>query len=887
MAFAPISAIEVKGALEHNLKNVDVSIERGSFTVITGVSGSGKSSLAFDTILAEAQRRFFYTLSHYSRQFLDLSARPAVRSLSGLSPAISLAQNETMPSRRATVGTLTDVGELLAVLLARFGEQRCPEHDLPTSALSPQEIAEHLGEKFAGKTVALVAPVVEAKKGVFKTQLTAFAERGFLKAIIDGDLVALAPSLALAKEEKHTIKLVVDLLKVKEPSRVGASLASETRLVRSIETALGEGRGFGEALLVNASGFVEPKGGFAFSTKGGCPTCGFSWPKLDSRHFSANSLGKCVTCQGLGYDASFLGEEAANDEDLIQVERAGLSDACPACQGTGLAAELRGIRLFGHNPHELYSAPVKSLRVLLEQATAETLGTNSAFRRVAEEALAKLHRIEEIGLGYLALSRRVRSLSGGEGQRLKLAGILAENLRGVLYVLDEPSQGLHPEELDLLLQALKRLKAGGNTLIVVDHDEMLMRAADWIIDLGPGGGARGGRIMAKFRPGDAANFINQSVTARYLSGANTLEVSSENSAARNAAAIEIKGATLHNLRIDSVRFPLGALTVVTGVSGAGKSSLVLQTLYPNASAATASASTRKSIRGDKVRGGPGEPASLSKTHGSPGVGAKSKVTYKPRHCESVTGADLLTQVLLVDRRPVAKSSVSMPATYLDVFGVLRDIYAAQPDAQLMGLTARSFSLSADAGRCQECKGRGELALSMRFLADARVRCPVCKGQRYQSTVLGVKYLGLSINDALELTLDEAVEHFRHHKKIVQKLLPAVELGLGYLKLGQPSASLSGGEAQRLKLVPPLSRRQNEGVLLILDEPTTGLHSADVARLLPVLKRLVRDGATIVMIEHSPDAIKSADWEVALGPGAAAEGGRLLSQGPPVAKIVHM
>ncbi|MBM4252778.1 MAG: excinuclease ABC subunit UvrA [Deltaproteobacteria bacterium] len=837
----PAATIEVRGAAAHNLKQVDVTIDRGTLTVVTGVSGSGKSSLAFDTVLAEAQRRFFYTLSHYSRQFLDLSSRPAVRSITGLSPAISVAQNETPPSRRATVGTITDLSELLAVLMARFGAQLCPTHNLATAAMTPEAMATHIMEDSSGQTIAICAPVVTAKKGVFKAQLTQFAARGYTKASIDGALVSLTPVPQLNKELKHTIKIIIDTVKIKPEAA--------SRLRRSIETALAEGQGFVDVAPCDARGKLDESSLQTFAAAGGCPQCGFSWPRLDSRHFSANSLGQCKACRGLGYDTTGLGSSGLSDEeaeadssgDLSLRARLGLDAPCQACRGTGLSPELSAIRLGEASPLDLQQLTLLKLEDWLTQLIAHR-GSNPALARVADEALATVRRINGIGLGYLTLARRLRSLSGGESQRLKLAGILVEDLRGVLYVLDEPSQGLHASELDQLVMSLRRLTASGNTVLMVDHDERLMRAADWIIDLGPGGGMRGGRLMAKFKPTEAARFARESLTAKYLASANSQTIDKQNNITNKSPAIIIEGAHCHNLAIDSVRFPLGGWCVVTGVSGAGKSSLVLQTLYPNL------------------------------------VALLSGSKKPPTHAKKFTGADAVTAVHLVDRRPIAKSGVSMPVTYLDVLGELRDIYAAQSDAQVMGLTARSFSLSVEGGRCPECKGRGELSLTMRFLADARVRCPVCKGQRFQTSVLGVRYLGLSLAQVLELTLDEALDHFKNHRKIVQRLSPAVELGLGYLKLGQPSASLSGGEAQRLKLVPYLGRRIDAGTLLILDEPTTGLHFADVDLLLGILRRLVAAGATVVTVEHNESVIAAADWVIELGPGAAHAGGKLVRQG---------
>ncbi|MEN9836062.1 MAG: hypothetical protein RL011_2255 [Pseudomonadota bacterium] len=838
----PAATIEVRGASEHNLKQVDVTIDRGALTVVTGVSGSGKSSLAFDTVLAEAQRRFFYTLSHYSRQFLDLSSRPAVRSISGLSPAISVAQNETPPSRRATVGTLTDLSELLAVLMARFGTQLCPEHGLATAAMTPEAMASHIMEARSGLTIAVCAPVVTAKKGVFKAQLTQFAERGYSKALIDGVVVSLTPLPQLNKELKHTIKIIIDTVKIKPES--------SSRLRRSIETALAEGQGFTDVATCDARGQIDESTVQTFAAAGGCPQCGFSWPRLDSRHFSANSLGQCKSCRGLGYDASGLGGSGLSDDeaeedsdgDLTLRARLGLDGPCQSCRGTGLSPELSSIRIGVESPLDLQTMSLDQLEDWLTRLV-DSRGGNPALLRVAHEALATVRRVNGIGLGYLTLSRRLRSLSGGESQRLKLAGILVEDLRGVLYVLDEPSQGLHPTELDQLVMSLRRLTASGNTVLMVDHDERLMRAADWIIDLGPGGGMRGGRLMAKFKPTEAPKFVRESLTAKYLAAGESKSMNKQKSFTSKSPSLVIEGANCHNLAIASVRFPLGGWSVVTGVSGAGKSSLVLQTLYPNL------------------------------------VSLLSGSSKAPTHARKLSGADEVTAVHLVDRRPIAKSGVSMPVTYLDVLGELRDIYAAQSDSQVMGLTARSFSLSVEGGRCPECKGRGELSLKMRFLADARVRCPVCKGQRFQSSVLGVRYLGLSLAQVLELTLDEALDHFKNHRKIVQRLSPAVELGLGYLKLGQPSASLSGGEAQRLKLVPYLGRKIDAGTVLILDEPTTGLHFADVDLLLGILRRLVEAGATVVTVEHNESVIAAADWVIELGPGSASRGGKLVKEGP--------
>lgn len=833
-----LDLIQVAGATEHNLKDISVTIPRGKFTVVTGVSGSGKSSLAFDTILAESQRRFFYTLSHYSRQFLDLGTRPAVRKITGLSPAIALAQNETAPSRRATLGSLTDISELLAVMFARFGEPHCPKHGAPTAKLTRDEIVSHILEAADGQNIALLVPLAKEKKGVFRQQLTQFLQKGYTKAWIDGKLHNLDPLPELAREEKHTIKIVIDVLKVKHDA--------PDRLIRAVQTVLELGQDYGEWLPLDAKGHWHIDDCQSFSTAGGCPECGFSWPKLDSRYFNANSLGRCENCDGYGtraYAEEY--EPAEEDHDGVSF----IEEKCETCAGTGINAESRAVKLGSKPIHDYVLMPLKVLTNELQLLSkSPALRTNPAFARVFDEVKAGVDRLVDMKLGYLSLSRRVRSLSGGEAQRVKLAGILSENLRGILYVLDEPSQGLHPTELADLIKNLRALRDQGNTIIVVDHDEDVIRSADHIVDLGPGGGLNGGYVQALFTPKTAKDFAKISQTAAWLARSDEKKKTKKTQLDKSTAFVDVKGARLHNLQNIDVQFPLEKLTVVTGVSGAGKSSLVLGVLLPNL----------LDIMDGK---GPGK-----------------KTTWQ--HCTHFKGGESLTSVSLIDRKPVAKSSVSMPATYLDVLGDLRDLYASLPDAQVAGLTAKSFSLHLEGGRCPECKGKGEVNLSMRFLADARIQCPVCLGKRFRSHVLDVKFNGLNMSDVLNLTIAEAVKQFAHHRKITQKLAPALRLGLDYLKLGQPSASLSGGEAQRLKMVPYFSKKLGPGSFLILDEPTTGLHFTDVERLVAVMRELVALGATLVVVEHNDDVIAAADWQVEVGPGSADEGGHIVYQGLP-------
>lgn len=826
------TTIQVRGAHEHNLKNFDVDIERGKITVITGVSGSGKSSLAFDTVLAEAHRRFFYTLSHYSRQFLDLGTRPQVRQVHGLSPAIGLAQNETQPSRRATVGTLSDISELIGVLMARFGQQNCPKHHVSTAAQSIEDMAARLMTEADQETVMIGAVVAKAKKGHFANQLTKFTQKGYNKALIDGKVVSLEPIPKLVKEEKHSITVIIDILKIKA--------GAEKRLERSLKSALELGEGFGEYCLCNAQGVPQAKECHTLSTEQGCPSCGFSWPKLDARYFSSNSLGRCPTCQGYGE----LGI-ASDEDDEIDEEQYG--ETCPSCQGSGLRDDIRAITFYGQSAVDLQNLTLRQLLEFMNKLPATLWQKNPAIQRVREEIISNTQRLLRVGLDYLTLARRVRTLSSGEAQRLRLAGVLGEKLRGVLYVLDEPSQGLHPSELDQVWEVLEELKNLGNTLIIVDHDADIIRRADRVIDLGPGGGHEGGYVVATFDPAAAKKFESQSLTAQELLQRHSVQLKSVDQ--HFPSFIEIKNARLHNLRIDYAKIPLGRFSVITGVSGAGKSSLVHGVLYRNIA--------------EKIAESP-----------------RAKKKFQWLDCDTITGLETLQQVLLVDRKPIAKSSVSMPATYLDIFGELRNLFAQLKDAQIAGIDAKMFSLMQNGGRCEECQGKGEITLNMRFLAAARVLCPVCKGKRYRNTVQQIRYNDLSMSDVLELTMAQAIEVFANYPKIRKKLQPAIDLGLGYLKLGQLSMHLSGGESQRLKLVSLFHKARVDGLLVVLDEPTTGLHFTDVQRLIQQLLQLVERGATVVIIEHNPDVIQAADWMVDLGPGAAHNGGQVVYQGQP-------
>lgn len=829
--------IEVVGASEHNLKNISVNIARNKITVITGVSGSGKSSLAFDTVLAEAQRRFFYTLSNYSRQFLDLGSRPKVRHISGLSPAISLEQNETQPSRRSTVATITDTGELLGVIFARFGSKKCPDHGLETTSISLDDIVENIISEFEGKLIAVTSPIVEDKKGVFRAQLNKAFTKGCYKAYIDGEILDLDPIPKLEKEYKHTIKLITDYVKV--------SREKPERLKRAVRLALELNDGYGEVFAAEKDASLDLNSLKGISSLDGCRECGYSWSHIDARHFSANSLGKCNSCYGYGLETTAYNFE---DESELEFVKSASEVACKVCSGTGLNPKYDAITVNDTSVRSLYHLPIRELVSAVTSLKTKALRGNEAFERVHTKVVGQLERLLEVGLDYISLSRRVLSLSGGEGQRLKLAGILAEKLRGVLYVLDEPSQGLHPVELEKIWINILKLKEAGNTVVIVDHDNVFIKKADVVIDLGPGGGRQGGNIQAIFTPDNLEKFKSVSETANYLLRHDLAEIKENLLVAERYLTLE--SVKHHNLDIDSVRFLVEGLNVVTGVSGAGKTSLLFGVVVPNIE------------------------------ESAPFVADGYEIEDDWYFAKKIRGYENFNTIQVIDRKPIAKSSVSMPATYLDCFKYLRDLYAKLPDAQIYGLNAKHFSFATDLGRCPECKGRGIVTLSMKFLADAKETCSVCDGKRYQEEVLAVKYNGYSLSEVLSLTIEEVYDLFSHHKQLEKRLKPAIDLGLGYLQFGQPSSTLSGGEAQRLKLVPILSKAKGEGTLLVMDEPTRGLHFKDVELLLNVIQNIVKSGTTVIMIEHHGAVIKQADWVLDLGPGSAEKGGTIVYEGPP-------
>jgi excinuclease ABC subunit A len=783
--------IEIIGAWEHNLKQVSVKIPKGTITVVTGVSGSGKSSLVFDTILREAQRRFFYTLSHYTRQFLDLGTKPKVKKILGLSPALGLAQNETNPSPRATVGTQTDLGELFGVLFARFGHRRCPKHGVPTeSSFKNQTWFDELLKSHSNLHFFIGIPIAKEKKGHFRPIFAQYLKKGYLRGLVDGNIIHLSLPPDLDKNKKHTVLILVDTVKI--------NLKSKDRILKSLKIAMKEGEGYGECFVAGEN--KELIKNITFSEKNGCPICGFSWPKLDPRYFSPNTLGGCKPCSGLGYMAE---------------------DPCTACAGTGLGEDYLGIRFQEKSIRDIYSLSINQLGGFLEDK-----GLNPALTQTIESIQLQIESLKNLNLGFLSLSRRLWTLSPGELQRLKLSHILSTSLRGLIYVLDEPSQGLHPSQIDHLWSVLKAIQATGSTLLIVDHDLSLMAGADLILDLGPAGGEKGGEILGLYPPKDWKKFTHRSPTARALGAITDFTFKPP---VQNRSTLILKNAFLRNVQIPQVTFLKGALNAVTGVSGAGKSTLIFEILL------------------------------------------KSK--------ERLMAEEFSMEV--INRKKVGKSHGSIIATYLDVFSEIRRLYGEVLEAQLLGLDASSFSLLNPKGaRCQACEGRGFQILSMKFLSDAHIPCEICKQSRYDKKERDIRYKGLCLSQVLDLSVTQAIGHFSFYKKIKNRLIPAEKLGIGYLKLGQSLGSLSGGESQRLKLACALSNPSKKHRVYLMDEPTSGLHTEDIEKLLDQLELLTHLGATVIAIEHEPSLIFRSDWLVDLGPGAGPQGGQLIYEGPP-------
>lgn len=914
--------IKIRGARAHNLKNINVDIPRDKLVVITGLSGSGKSSLAFDTIYAEGQRRYVESLSSYARQFLGQMDKPDVDQIDGLSPTISIDQKTTSHNPRSTVGTVTEIYDYLRLLFARVGHPHCPKCGKPITQQSVDQMIDQIRELPERTKLLVMAQVVRGKKGEHKKVLAHIRHEGYVRVRIDGEVMDIGEDIQLEKNKKHTIEVVIDRLVVRE--------GMESRLADSLETALKLGEGVAYVQIVGGELLM-------FSENFACVDCGISLPEITPRMFSFNNpYGACPVCTGLGSHMEFdeelvvpdaslsvgggvfvplsknlhsyamcvmkailenrgysletpwqeldkktkqallygsgeerfhfrytnmFGEdkeyfvpfegvmpllarryhETDSDEMRESYENYMTEIPCKACHGARLKPETLAVTVGGKNIDEVTRMTIREADAFFTQLTLTPREAKIA-RQILKEIHARLNFLLDVGLDYLTLSRSAGTLSGGEAQRIRLATQIGSGLQGVLYVLDEPSIGLHQRDNNRLLATLKHLRDLGNTLIVVEHDEDTMYAADHIIDIGPGAGAHGGRVVAE---GTAEEIKKNpdSVTGAYLSRRKFIPVPQKRRPG-NGKFIEVVGAAENNLKNLTVKFPLGTLTLVTGVSGSGKSTLVNEILYK------------------------GIASRLYHVKGKPGKHKKIK------------GLENIDKIIDIDQQPIGRTPRSNPATYTGVFDAIRDLFSQTSEARMRGYKVGRFSFNVKGGRCEACKGDGILKIEMHFLPDVYVPCEVCKGARYNRETLEVRYKGKNISEVLDMTIDEAVDFFANVPRIARKLKIIQDVGLGYIKLGQPATTLSGGEAQRVKLATELSRRSTGKTLYILDEPTTGLHTADIHKLLDILQRLVAGGDTVVVIEHNLDVIKTADYIIDLGPEGGDKGGTVVATGRP-------
>jgi len=812
-------SIVIKGAREHNLKNIDVEIPRDKLVVITGLSGSGKSSLAFDTIYAEGQRRYVESLSAYARQFLEQMGKPDVDSIEGLSPAISIEQKSTSHNPRSTVGTVTEIYDYLRLLFARVGRPYCFQCGEEITAQTVQQMVDAIASLPEGTKFQILAPIVRGRKGEYRKELLDMRRAGYIRARIDGKLVDLGEDIALDKQKKHTIEIIVDRLVMKP----GDALLR--RLADSVETSLKLAGG-----LVGV--MTEDDKIRLYSDKLACIRCGVSYPEITPRVFSFNSPhGACPACDGIGYAMT---PGSAEEEDFTLLE------LCGVCCGARLRPESLSIKLAKQSISEVTKLSVRAAAeffLTLKFTDRELV----IAHRILKEIRERLGFLVNVGLDYLTLDRAAATLSGGEGQRIRLATQIGSGLVGVLYILDEPSIGLHQRDNRRLLQTLLRLRDLGNTVVVVEHDAETMMAADYILDMGPGAGSHGGHVIAQGTPQQVRE-DPQSLTGQYLRGVQSVAVPRRQR--KSKGVLSVVGAHKHNLKNVMVKIPLGLLTCVTGVSGSGKSTLVLEVLFH----------------------------SLSQLlyHKKPKIDG----------CQELHGVLALDKVIDIDQSPIGRTPRSNPATYTGLFGYIRDLYSNLPESRVRGYKPGRYSFNVKGGRCEACQGDGLLKIEMHFLPDVYVTCEVCKGQRYNRETLEILHKGKSIADVLSMTVDDALAFFQHIPLIKAKLQTMHDVGLHYVKLGQSATTLSGGEAQRVKLSRELSKRATGRTMYILDEPTTGLHFADVQRLLDVLDRLVEAGNTVLVIEHNLDVIKNADWVIDLGPEGGDRGGEIVAEGPP-------
>ena len=918
--------ILVRGARTHNLKNVDIDIPRDKLVVITGLSGSGKSSLAFDTLYAEGQRRYVESLSTYARQFLSMMEKPDVDLIEGLSPAISIEQKSTSHNPRSTVGTVTEIYDYLRLLFARVGTPRCPDHDVPLEAQTVSQMVDEIMLLPADSKCMILGPVIRDRKGEHLHVFESLRAQGFIRVRVDGTVCDLDDTPDLDKRKKHTIEVVVDRFKVKE--------GIEQRLSESIETCLELSGG----LVLVADMDAPEKEPMMFSSQFSCPHCGYSLSELEPRLFSFNNpAGACQTCDGLGVKQYFDPDRVVHDDSLSVGEGAirgwdrrsvyyyqmlcsvadhygfdidtALADLkpehrdailrgsgdekiefiyvnsrgdrvskshpfegvlpnlerryretdsqmvleelskylsiqpCPACDGSRLRREARNVFVGDKTIHACTSMPVEDAHNYFSEFQMDGHKGEIA-EKILKEIRDRLQFLVNVGLEYLTLNRSSDTLSGGEAQRIRLASQIGAGLVGVMYILDEPSIGLHQRDNDRLLKTLFHLRDLGNTVLVVEHDEDAIRSADHLIDIGPGAGVHGGEVIAQGTPAQVMKNKN-SVTGEYLSGKRAIALPEKRTPYDKKKVMTLKGANGNNLNSVDLTIPLGLMTCITGVSGSGKSTLINRTLYPLAATALNGATT-----------------------------------LKPSEHKSITGLNQLDKVVDIDQSPIGRTPRSNPATYTGIFTPVREIFAGTQEARSRGYKAGRFSFNVKGGRCEACQGDGVIKVEMHFLADIYVPCDVCKGKRYNRETLDIRYKGKNIHEVLDMTVEDAREFFDAIPAVARKLQTLMDVGLSYIRLGQAATTLSGGEAQRIKLAKELSKRDTGKTLYILDEPTTGLHFHDIEQLLVVLHRLRDHGNTVVVIEHNLDVIKTADWIVDLGPEGGSKGGLIIGEGTP-------